>query len=85
MTKETLHDLVLSTKGKFFSIEFEKANGQKRIANGKNFYKSLLSGGTSTHKESKSVPFVDRNKSGFVSARGEKVVRFKCGSVVWPC
>jgi uncharacterized protein (DUF3084 family) len=83
MTKTELITRIRSTKGKFFTIEFTKANGEKRVANGKNFYKRLLSGGDSTHTDSPSVPFVDRNKEEFIAATGEKVTGFRCGSVSW--
>jgi len=83
MDKQTLIEQIRSTKGKFFTIKFQKLNGETRIANGKNFYKRLLSGGDSTHTDSPSVPFVDRNKGSFISATGEKVVGFRCGSVSW--
>ena len=84
MTKDKLKELVRSTKGRFFSLTFEKADGTRRVANGKNFYGKLIAGGNSTHSDSKSVPFVDRNKGSFISANSERVIAFKCGSLSYP-
>lgn len=84
MDKATLTALITASKGKFFSIKFRKANGDIRVANGKNFYKRLLHGGESTHTESESKPFVDRNKGEFIAAKGDKVLAFRCGSLSYP-
>lgn len=84
MNKAELTNLIRSTKGKFFSIKFRKANGDIRVANGKDFYKRLLNGGESTHSESESKPFVDRNKGEFIAANGDRVVAFRCGSLSYP-
>jgi hypothetical protein len=84
MDKATLTNLITRTKGKFFSIKFRKADGTVRTANGKNFYAKLVSGGDSTHTESNSKPFVDRNKGEFIAANADRIVSFRCGSVVYP-
>jgi hypothetical protein len=84
MDKATLTNLISASNGKFFTIKFRKANGDIRVANGKDFYKRLLSGGTSTLSESNSKPFVDRNKGHFISANAERVIGFKCGSLTYP-
>jgi hypothetical protein len=86
MDKAFLKTLILSTKGKFFSIRFRKANGEIRVANGKNFYRRLIVGGDSCFKESSYVPLVDRNKGDgeWIPAHGDKVLSFKCGSIVYP-
>lgn len=82
--KKTLKELILASKGKFFSIKFIKDNGDIRVANGKAFYRKALHGGDSTHKDSKSVPFIDRNKKDFISANADRVLAFRCGSIVYP-
>lgn len=84
MNKSELSNLIAQTKGRFFSIKFRKSDGTVRVANGKDFYTSLLCGGDSTHKESNSRPFVDRNKGSFISANGDRVIAFRCGSLSWP-
>jgi len=84
MNKATLTSLINASKGKFFSIKFLKANGDIRVANGKGFYKRLLTGGDSTLLESNSKPFVDRNKGSFISANADRVIAFRCGSLIHP-
>lgn len=81
MNKNKLTKLIKETKGRFFSIKFQKANGDIRIANGKNYYCHLLNGGQSTHGGSESAPFVDRNKNSFISANARRVISFKCGGL----
>lgn len=81
MNKNQLTNLIKETKGRFFSIKFQKANGDIRVANGKNYYCHLLQGGESTHNQSDSTPFVDRNKESFISANAGRVISFKCGGL----
>ncbi len=79
-TANELDNLIAQTKGKFFSITFTKADGTVRVANGKDKYYRLLKGGESTSNGN--VPFVDRNKERWISARAGSVITFKCGKLV---
>jgi hypothetical protein len=83
--RQELHNLIESSKGKFFSLTFIKANGQRRKVNGKNFYSHLLSGGESTVEGHGYVSMIDRNGNAgegqWVCAKDENSVEFKCGSI----
>lgn len=81
MENADLKKLILDTKGKFFSITFLKKDGTTRIANGKDVYKRLLNGGTNMVAEAGFTSFVDRNKEGWICAKGERVKSFQCGAI----
>lgn len=81
-----LQSLIQASKGKFFSIKFVKANGQERVANGKNKYNHLLAGGDSTVAARGYSSFVDTNKGdhregGWIAAHPTRLVEFKCGDI----
>lgn len=79
--KAKLASLIKSTNGKFFSITFIKKNGEKRVINGKDFYKNLTKGGDNKVEGSGYTSFVDRNKESWACAKDSKVVEFKCGAI----
>jgi hypothetical protein len=70
-----LEALIQASKGKFFSVSFTMPNGEKKVINGKNFYRSLLS------LKSKSSWFVDRNRESWVQLKSATNVRFICGKL----
>lgn len=86
-TKSRLRSLIQKTNGKFFSIEFIKLDGTRRVANGKDFYRRLLAtpdspkAGADTLKDSTAESFVDRNKESWIAARDERVLSFTCGKI----
>lgn len=79
--QDILNSLIAQAKGKFFSIEFIKNDGTVRVANAKDKYQRLLSGGESTVREAGYTSMVDRNKESWIAAKGERVKRFKCGKI----
>lgn len=48
ITKQEAADLIRSTNGKLFTVEFVKANGELRKMNARTQVKKWLKGGTST-------------------------------------
>lgn len=84
MYDNILKELIDKTNGRFFSVTFRKADGSIRKANGKDYYLRLLRGGESTLKESRAVPFVDRNKGSFIAANADRIISFRCGSLTYP-
>lgn len=79
--KANLASLIESTKGKFFSITFVKNDGKERVANGKDLYSRLTSGGRNTVAKAGYDAFVDRNAEHWICAKGERVKHFKCGAI----
>jgi len=85
-TMQTIDQLIEQTKGKFFSITFEKKDGTRRIVNGKDRYLRLIKGETN-HPATQGLKAagyksaVDRNKENWFSFQPEKVVEFKCGTI----
>lgn len=84
MNKE-IRDLIASTKGKFFSISFEKKDGTVKTVNAKDKYFRLLKGtgspATDALREAGYQSNVNRNKETWFSFQPEKVLEFKCGNV----
>lgn len=84
MNKE-IRDLIRATKGKFFSITFEKKDGTIRTINAKDKYLRLLAGtgspATDALKAAGYVSAVNRNKETWFSFQPDSVVTFKCGAI----
>jgi len=76
-----IETLIASTKGKFFTITFEKKDGTIRTINGKDKYNRLLAGGTNKVAEAGYTSAVNRNKENWFAFKGEKVKSFKCGKI----
>lgn len=85
MNTNALRQLILDTKGRFFSLTFTKKDGSTRVVNGKNFYRDMVKGtgspATDALKEAGYVSMVDRNKQSWVSAHETAVAHFKCGEI----
>jgi hypothetical protein len=85
MKNTSLHQLILDTKGRFFSLTFRKKDGSKRVVNGKNFYRDMVKGtgsaATDALKEQGYVSMIDRNKESWISAHETAGIHFKCGNV----
>jgi hypothetical protein len=78
--------LIASTKGKFFSITFEKKDGSIRTINGKDRYERLIKGtgspATAGLKEAGYKSAVNRNTESWFSFQPSKILSFKCGKLV---
>jgi hypothetical protein len=84
--QQNIDQLIEQTKGKFFSITFEKKDGTLRTINAKNRYDYLVKGNpdhpaTQGLKAAGYKSAVDRNRKGWFSFQPEKVVEFKCGAI----
>jgi hypothetical protein len=84
--QQYIDQLIEQTKGKFFSITFEKKDGTRRTINGKDRYIRLVKGNanhpaTQGLKAAGYKSAVDRNREGWFSFQPEKVVEFKCGAI----
>lgn len=79
--KREIDNLIAATKGKFFSITFEKKDGTVRIINGKDKYKRLLKGGENMVEHAGYISAVNRNKETWFSFQPDSVVTFKCGAI----
>lgn len=82
---KNINDLIAASKGKFFSITFEKKDGTIRTINGKDKYLRLIKGtgspATDALKEKGFKSAVNRNRESWFSFQPEKVVKFKCGEI----
>jgi hypothetical protein len=85
-TMQNIDQLIEQTKGKFFSIKFQKKDGTVRTVNGKDRYLRLIKGETN-HPATQGLraagykSAVNRNKEEWFSFQPEKVIEFKCGAV----
>lgn len=81
----SLRQLILDTKGRFFSLTFRKNDGSERVVNGKNFYRDLVKGtgspATDALREQGYVSMIDRNKESWISAHETAGIHFKCGEI----
>ena len=82
---ENVKTLIAQTKGKFFSITFEKKDGTIRTINSKDKYFRLIKGtgspATAALKSAGYVSAVNRNAETWFSFLPEKVKSFKCGAI----
>jgi hypothetical protein len=82
---KNIETLIAASKGKFFTIKFEKLDGTIRTINAKNRYNRLIKGtGSPATKALKEKGFknaVNRNRETWFSFQPEKVVEFKCGKI----
>jgi hypothetical protein len=83
--QQNIAALIDSTKGKFFSITFEKKDGTLRTINAKDRFTGLIKGtgspATDALRQDGYMFAVDRNKKSFFCFKPEKVKHFKCGSI----
>jgi hypothetical protein len=84
-TQQEIKELIEATKGRFFSLTFEKKDGSIRTINAKDRFTSLVKGtgspATDALKQEGYMFAVNRNNGRFVSFKPEKVKHFKCGSI----
>jgi hypothetical protein len=80
-----IETLIAASKGKFFTIKFEKLDGTIRVINGKDKYRRLIKGtgspATDALKEKGFKSAVNRNREKWFSFQPEKVLEFKCGKI----
>lgn len=80
-----IDQLINASKGKFFTIVFEKQDGTRRVINGKDKYFRLIKGtgspATDGLKQAGYKSAVNRNKESWFSFLPEKVIEFKCGKI----
>jgi hypothetical protein len=79
ITKEQVKEIIRSTKGKFFTLVYRKANGEYRKACAKAFSINALRGGVSCHENSGCVIYYDVNKKEYRSFRPERLVSINQG------
>ncbi len=84
-TKEEITALIKATKGKFFSLTFEKKDGSLRTINAKDRFTGLIKGtgspATDALRQGGYMFAVDRNRNGYFCFKPEKVLLFKCGKI----
>jgi hypothetical protein len=84
-TKEEITALIEATKGKFFSMTFEKKDGTIRTINAKDRFTGLIKGtgspATDALRQGGYMFAVDRNKNSYFYFKPEKVLLFKCGKI----
>ena len=82
---KNIETLIAASKGKFFTIKFEKLDGTVRTINAKNRYNRLIKGtgspATDALKEKGFKNAVNRNRGTWFSFLPEKVIEFKCGKI----
>ena len=82
-TQQEIKELIEATKGRFFSLTFEKKDGSIRTINAKDRFTSLVKGtgspATDALKREGYMFAVNRNNGRFVSFKPEKVKHFKRG------
>lgn len=81
-----IDQLITETKGKFFTLKFQKKDGSIRTINSKDFYRRLIVGAVNTPtidglREKGFKSLVNRNKESWYSFQPEKVLEFKCGAI----
>jgi hypothetical protein len=80
--KNKIAKLIEATKGRYFTLEFVKKDGTKRIANTKAKDIAHLRGGENTVANAGYLTAWDRNANHFVAFKPENVTRIKCGKCV---
>lgn len=82
---KNIDSLIAATKGRFFTLTFEKKDGTIRTINSKNKYNSLIKGtGSPATDALKAQGFknaVNRNSETWFSFQPMKVKEFKCGEI----
>jgi len=81
MNKTELQNLIAATKGRFFSVEFRKKDGTRRILNGKEKYLRLIKGGEGNLANTQYIHVVDRNLDDWRAVNSDTVACFKCGKI----
>ena len=79
--KNQIKQILRSTKGKFFTLVYVKANGERRVACGQFKNIKALKGGESTHQFSQSIPYYDVNKKSYRAFNVNRLISIKCGNM----
>ena len=78
MNQEQLKQEIESTKGRFFSITFDKKNGETRTINAKTMRSN---GGESCSAAAGYVSVYNRNKKSWASVHPDRVKSLRCGAI----
>lgn len=78
MNQEQLKQEIESTKGRFFSITFDKKNGETRTINAKTMRSN---GGESCSAQAGYVSVYNRNKQSWASVHPNRVKALQCGGI----
>ena len=78
MNQEQLQKQIESTKGRFFSITFQKKDGTLRTINAKTMNSN---GGKSCAADAGYVSVYNRNKKSWASVHPDRVHSISCGSI----
>lgn len=82
---KNIDQLIAATKGRFFTLKFQKKDGTIRLVNSKDKYLRLIKGtgspATDALKAQGYKNAVNRNSETWFSFMPEKVIEFKCGSI----
>ena len=82
---KNIDSLIAATRGRFFTLTFEKKDGTIRTINSKNKYNRLIKGtgspATDALKEQGYKNSVNRNTETWFSFQPAKVKEFKCGEI----
>lgn len=83
MNKKLLQNIINSTKGKFFTLEYSRKDGKvvKRCAKSKNL--RILKGGKDTHENADTVRYYDVNKKAYRSFIPSNFLSLRIGGVVF--
>jgi hypothetical protein len=84
-TQSEIAQLIDATKGRFFSITFQKKDGTMRTINAKDRFSKLVKGtgspATTALRQQGYMFAVNRNRDTYFSFMPEKVTHFKCGGI----
>lgn len=83
MRKLSLVDVIMSSKGKFFSVLFVKKNGEERLLNGRIGVVGKLKGGKSSVNYDKFLSVYDVQIGGYRSVNKETIKEVKFGGKVF--
>lgn len=78
MNQEQLQKQIESTKGRFFSITFQKKDGSLRTINAKTMNSN---GGKSCAADAGYVSVYNRNKKSWASVHPDRVKSLRCGAI----
>ena len=78
-----IKDMITSTKGKFFTVTFIKANGEKRRMTARTGVKKGLKGVGKGWTKDNVVDVYDVTIKAFRSINTDRVLSFKCGETTY--
>ena len=82
-SSDELKAMIKSTKGRFFSAEFIKANGSKRVMNGRIGCHKGIKGIGRNFKKENLVTVFDAQAKSYRMINVDTLQNFKCGNFAW--